>query len=91
MSGGPERQVLDSIYARAFAVAAGGICYIERPGEDRKFPLKFFEFSTGKSTLLTKIEGEPSLGLTVSPDGRRVLYSLYTRANADLVLVENFR
>jgi len=51
----------------------------------------FLELSSGKSRLLNKIEGEPSLGLSVSSDGRQVLHSLFTPSNADLVLVENFR
>ena len=91
VSGGPERQVLDAVYDRAFAVAQGGIYYIEQAGEDRKCPLMFFELSSGRSRLLTKIEGDPGLGLSVSPDGGQLLYSLATLANADLVLVENFR
>jgi Tol biopolymer transport system component len=91
LSGGPERRVLDSVYDRAFAVVSSGIYYIDQPGHDGHYPLKFFEFSSGKSRLLSRIERRPSFGLSVSPDGRQILYSLVTVATADLVLVENFR
>ena len=71
-------------------VAAGGIYYIDRAGADGKFPLKFFEFSSGTSSLLTPIDGDEVGGLAVSPNGEQVLYIINTPRTADLELVENF-
>ena len=57
LSGGPERQVLPWVSSRAFVPVEDGIYYIGRQGDDRKYPLEFYQFSSNTSRLLTKIEG----------------------------------
>ena len=78
------------MHARAFYVVKDGIYHIARRGSDGYHPLQFFEFATGKSRVLTRIEASPFIGLTVSPDRSTVLFSAYKEV-ADLMLVENFR
>ena len=91
LDGGPERQILDYVSARAFVVVEDGVYYIGRPGDDRQYPLQFIQFSTGTSRLLTKIGGTPGLGLTVSPDRKTFLFATSVTSGSDLMLIENFR
>lgn len=60
-------------------------------GDDRKFTLQFFQFSSNTSRLLTKIEGVPFLGLSVSPDRKTILFSKSVSIGANLMLIENFQ
>ena len=90
-SGGAERKLLDRVVDRAFVPVKDGIYYIGGQGEDRKWPLQFFEFSNNTSRLLTRIEGSPFLGLDVSPDGQTILFSQSLSFGMNLMLMENFR
>ena len=91
LAGGPEHEVLRSVYNRAFSVASTGIYFVEDAGPDGKFPLMLFDFATRKTRLLTVIDGVLEQGLTVTPDGRTVIYVLNSQRAADLELVDNFR
>jgi hypothetical protein len=91
LSGGEERQVLPYIHYRAFAPVADGIYYIGQRSDEGYYPLEFFQFSSGKSRLLTKIEGYPSYGLSVSPDRKTILFSKSATSGADLMMIENFQ
>jgi Tol biopolymer transport system component len=91
LGGGPERQVLDYVSAVAFAVMQDGVYYIGRRGDDRQYPLQFFQFSTGTSRLLTEIGGTLNIGLTVSPDRKTFLFTNSVTSGSDLMLIENFR
>jgi Tol biopolymer transport system component len=56
--------------------------------------INFFNFSTGKVALVMALEkGRPlgGPGLSVSPDGRRLLFSQIDRRGSDIMLLENFR
>jgi hypothetical protein len=46
---------------------------------------------SGKSRLVSRIEGFAYLGLTVSADGKTVFFSAGNQMGADLMLVEGFR
>ena len=52
---------------------------------------RFFDFSTAKSRVLTQFKADGGQGLTVSPDGRTMLYGFASGQQSDLMLVENFR
>ncbi|MBK5292075.1 MAG: PD40 domain-containing protein [Acidobacteriia bacterium] len=91
VSGGKAVKVLDNVHGATFAVLEQGIYYIEtNSGETR---LQFYHFSSRKSTAVARNLGDvPSTGgLTVSPDGRTILYSRLDSSVEDLMLVENFR
>jgi eukaryotic-like serine/threonine-protein kinase len=93
VGGGEERQVLPSVGDRRFAVRSDGIYYIAWPGYSSVASLQFFRFVTGKTKKITEIEGPFLLydfGLTVSPDGRSVLYTHPDLPNSSLLVVENF-
>ena len=53
--------------------------------------IKFLRFSTGKIEDIVQLGGPPFFGLTVSPDGRWLVYSQVEQLGSDLMLVDNFR
>jgi len=53
--------------------------------------IQCFRPATGKTNVVVAIDGDLYYGLTVSPDGRWLLYSQLDQASCDLMLVENFR
>jgi Tol biopolymer transport system component len=94
LGGGPERQILDSVFRWDFFPAKDGIYYVALV-ETRRFnllELRFLSFATRKSRLLSKFQARTSQGLSASADGKIILYSgRAPGAGADLVLIENFR
>jgi Tol biopolymer transport system component/DNA-binding winged helix-turn-helix (wHTH) protein len=87
--GGEETKVLDSVRPFDFAVVEDGI-YFASP-TDRGRSIRFLRFATGAVAEIAEIKGVPFNGLSVSPDGRFLLYSSGELVGSDLMLVENFR
>jgi len=90
VEGGEERQVLDSVFLLSFSIAENGIYHVVNRGTPFGFEIRFLDFATGKDHVLYTSDLLPAQGLTVSPDGRTILYSALAAYNADLMLVENF-
>ncbi len=96
VGGGEEKQVpelLDAGYWRYWAVTDDGI-YFASPVASARPALKFFSFATQRVTQFGVLERDPLQGppgLTVSPDGRWVLYAQADQSISDIMLVENFR
>jgi Tol biopolymer transport system component len=93
VEGGKEVQVLPSVVMRAFAVVAEGIYFIPQQDADGKSSIQFLSFTTGKVKTVAPVPGVPMEGLSVSPDGRFILFSQSDtgqRSGGDLMLVENF-
>jgi hypothetical protein len=96
VAGGEETRVLGPVGAFEFAVVAEGIYFIE-PGPPgfagwiKGNSLKFFRFTKGTAEKVFDIKALPTMGLSVSPDGRYVLFSQSNPFVQDLMLVENFR
>ena len=88
-AGGNPVKVTEGVIQRAFAVLDKGIYYIDQPSVDTR--LQFYDFATGRSTTVARTLGDVELGLTVSPDGRTILYTRLDASVNDLMLVENFR
>ncbi len=53
--------------------------------------IKFFNFDTGKTKTVAKLERNEDYGITVSPDRSYLLYGLKDRSGSDLFLLENFK
>jgi Tol biopolymer transport system component len=87
--GGDEKQVLDLVVARGFVVFGDGIYYLNRRGA--KYEIRFYEFATRRSRLVSLIEGRLGLYLSVSPDRQTFLFSLVHSQGSDLMLIENLR
>jgi eukaryotic-like serine/threonine-protein kinase len=90
-SGGDESQILPSVNRRAFFVVNEGIYFIPEAGIDGKSSIQFLSFATAKVKTVAPISGTPTEGLSVSRDGRFLLFSQLDEASSDLMLVENFR
>ena len=71
------------------ALGWGGILNIDQPSGTTR--LQYFDLETRRSTTVARNLGNVYLGLTASPDGRRIFYSRVDSSMDDLMLVENFR
>ena len=95
VAGGEETRVLGPIGALAFAFAADGIYFIEIGtrlyGGSTGNSLKFFSFANGTAEKVADVKLNPQVGLSLSPDGRYILFSQIDPFVCDLMLVENFR
>ena len=90
-AGGPEHEVLPSVYKRNFVVVDGGVYFVPSPGPGERFGVYYLDSSTGATHSVTTLEGDPSYGLAVSPDRRYILYAQTERVGRDLMVVNGFR
>jgi dipeptidyl aminopeptidase/acylaminoacyl peptidase len=102
VDGGEERQVVDSVTRMQYVVREDGLYYFSPVGGgthatlpwgtviDRGDVLRFLDFATGHSRDLATVHNL-GRGLTVSPDGRTILYTVRKPPSADLMLIEDFR
>jgi len=93
LQGGEETEVLEEAGRGGWpnwSLSSDGIYFLSFD----KFPrmtIKFYEFATGKSTLIWKLEREPGWGLSTSADGKSIVYVQNEFAESNLMLVSNFR
>jgi len=93
VNGGDETQVLESLVQwNGFVVVDAGIYFIPTPAAGAtSSSINFLSFATGKIRPVATTDRPAQGGLTVSPDGRWILYSQLDQAASELMLVENFR
>lgn len=91
VGGGDEVQVVPSLHRYNFAVTATGIYYDTPTLQDTPSSIEHLDFATGRVTTLYTLTKPVDLGLTVSPDGRYLLFAQNDFYGSDLMLVENFR
>jgi hypothetical protein len=88
LDGSGETEIVTGVAKRGFAITADGLYYLHEEHE-RGVALRMRRLATGKETEISRIV-KPYLGLSISPDGRYLLYSQTDREDSDLMLVENF-
>jgi Tol biopolymer transport system component len=66
----------------------GGIYFVPA---DAPRSLRYFDFASKRIRDVFEIQRDFNLGLSVSPDGRWMLYSQLDEGNSDIMLVEHFR
>ncbi len=94
VAGGAEARVLENLsYCYNYVPTSRGV-YFAKAGLADKGPAEtavaYLDFATGKIKPLLSMRGWV-YGLTLSPDGRSLLFSRQDAFGADLILVENFR
>jgi Tol biopolymer transport system component len=91
LTGSDEKLILPSVYKWDYFPVENGIYYTTLP-QQSAFEIRFLDFATGASTVLTTYASREELGLSVSPDGKTIIYSAESPEHGnDLVLFENFR
>jgi Tol biopolymer transport system component len=94
LAGGPILRLLPSVYQWDFFPVDGGVYYVLQPDPRRRYDLelRYLDLATGLTRLLSKFQSQEGNGLSVSPDGRTVLYSgVRMSAGDDLMVILNFR
>jgi eukaryotic-like serine/threonine-protein kinase len=91
LGSGEERQVLSTVFLRNFFAAGKGVYFMTPRSPTGEFSIQFLNTATGKVNTIITISGNPANGLSVSPDGRSILYAQADSLGQDLMLVENFR
>jgi hypothetical protein len=90
VGGGDETQILDSVYWFNWDVFERGICYLDFEAQPKP-RIGFYEFATSRVRPVLEFEERPSVfGMSVSPDGRWILY-VKSESWSDIMLVEGFR
>jgi hypothetical protein len=94
LHGGEEIRVLDQPY-RDFAwwdwaLARNGIYFLNSETQPNA-TLVFFEFATRKIIPIWTLTKPPGLGLSVSSDGRSLLYVQNEFRQSSIMLIKNFR
>jgi len=92
VGGGEEVPILESVSTwNNFAVAKEGIYYTPRRGPDEMAPIRFYDFDEKSVREVHAPERPTSNGISISSDGRRLLWAQMDQNGSDLFLVENFR
>ncbi len=86
-----SKKLVDSVNSRSLAVVKEGIYYTRWRQKDRRNELCLLDPSTLENRVLSVLDGNLAQGLTVSPDGKTILYARARDSNSDLMLIENFR
>jgi Tol biopolymer transport system component/DNA-binding winged helix-turn-helix (wHTH) protein len=75
-------------HAGLWALSPGGIYFVPA---DEPTSLRYFDFATKEIRPIFDVDKYFGSGLSVSPDGRRILYSIVGDINSDIMLVDHFR
>jgi Tol biopolymer transport system component len=92
LKGGTARQLVACVRNSAFGVGPQGVYYV--PCDQSPNPsVHVLNLETGRDTRLGTLDGITGrpVGLSVSLDGKTIVYPKVTSQNADLMLIENFR
>jgi WD40-like Beta Propeller Repeat len=74
--------------AEMWTLSQAGIYFV--PDEAPR-SLRYFEFAAGQVRPIFEVDKDFSSGLSVSPDGRWIIYSLRGDENSDIMIVDHFR
>jgi Tol biopolymer transport system component/predicted Ser/Thr protein kinase len=86
---GMKEAIPGPIPALTIEVTRDGIYYL---GSAKDRGIKFFNFATGRSQTILKLDKGLALGMSISPDGKWLLFTQRdTDTSADLMLVDPFR
>ena len=90
LRGGPERTLVPCVSGlHGFAMTEGALYYAGCSDGEAQV-LRRLDLASGRESVLGRLERFNGY-LTVSPDGRTILYTRRVRDSWDLMLIENFR
>jgi Tol biopolymer transport system component len=89
VAGGAETVLVSAAVAgRNFVVTGKGIYFMRYSGA--VFVIAVYRFDTGTTESVVTLRGHPDMGLAVSPDEKRILYSQIDHEGNNIMLVENY-
>ena len=68
-----------------------GFEFLGRSGTGTPDGIQFLKFAAGKISTVVGLEKPAFYGLSLSPDGRRLLFSQVDREESDVMMVDNWR
>lgn len=92
VAGGRERKVFDGPpagYPDYWTLSRDGVYALSIVGQ--QFALSRIDPQTGQARVLDLLKYSPTVGLSISPDGKKMVYSGLISASSHLTLVEDFR
>jgi len=89
LDGSGEREVVAGVGLPWFDITSDRI-YFVRTDKSGKSSLWDMVIATGKESFIASIQRTPSHGLSLSPDGKYLIYSQVDRTGGGLMLLENF-
>jgi Tol biopolymer transport system component len=84
VDGGAETQVLPRVFEFGFCVTPKGILFARGGG------IEYLDVGSGKISPFFQPSGQMTVGLSISPDQRHILFPQRESSGSDLMLVENF-
>jgi hypothetical protein len=88
VDGAGETEVLSGVAHRGFVIAADRIYYMSQE-PDGSTCIRRFMLATGVDSPIVSVSGPVFVGLSLSPDGKYLVYS-QLRVAMNLMLVEDF-
>ncbi len=85
---GTESEVDASLRVASWTLSSGGIYFV--PADALK-SVRYFEFATKRIRTIFEVDRLLGTGLSLSPDGRWILYSQEGDESGDIMLVDHFR
>ena len=70
-----------------WTLSQGGMYFVP---EDTPKSLRYFDFASKQTQTIFEVDKGFGSGLSVSPDGRWIIYSQLRDENKDIILVEHF-
>jgi Tol biopolymer transport system component/DNA-binding winged helix-turn-helix (wHTH) protein len=92
VAGGYEREVFGGPpegYPDYWTISKDGVYALSIVGQ--QFALSRIDSQTGQTRVLDLLKYSPTVGLSISPDGKKMVYSGLISASSHLTLVEDFR
>ena len=91
IEGGEASKVLEGVSSwKNLAIVSSGLYFVPTRNTGGDSSIQFLSFATKKISNIVTFEKLPVYGLTVSPDGKWILYGLGQQVGSELMLVENF-
>jgi hypothetical protein len=75
--------------ATLWALSPGGIYFVSAEQPTRS--VRYFEFASKQIRSIFKVDHDFGTGLSLSPDGRWMIYSQVDDVGSDIMLVDHFR